>query len=129
MTDQQQPEGLTAIEVIHRLGQGDFVTHLAEAITEVAEQVLGTGQKGAVTVTFSLEQAGAGDPAVIVKEAIQVKPPKQPGQGMMVYVGDHELLLRDPRQVPMPFRSLDEDEREPVDLRQKAAGRTREASE
>lgn len=98
---------MTPGEVIQRLDQGHFSEDLTAAIVAVAEDVVRTGKKGSVAVTFEITQPNAGEPAVIVMDSISRKPPKEAGRGTMAFVIDGELHRNDPRQTSLPVREVD----------------------
>lgn len=109
---------MDALGAIQKLGSGSLVQELYLALIDVADDVIRTGNNGAVTVTLTVEQAQAGQPTVIVKEAISRRPPKEPSRGAMFFSVDGQLHDRDPRQTVMEFRALDSSEgelRQPAD--------------
>lgn len=94
-------------EVMRRLGGGDLVPELVEALAVTAVEVQETGKKGTVTVTFELLVQQIGDPMVIVRDQVKRTPPKRNPRGVVLYAVEGGLHSRDPRQVEMDFRLVD----------------------
>ena len=99
---------MDARSVIERLGGGHFMDALEEAMLRVSEDVLRTGNPGAVTVTLKITQAQPDEPAVIVQEAIKRTMPSQKPRGAIYYAHEGSLHAKDPRQVEMEFRVVDQ---------------------
>lgn len=94
-------------DVMRRLGGGDLVPELVEALAVTAVEVQETGKKGTVTVTFELLVQQIGDPMVIVRDQVKRNPPKRNPRGVVLYAVEGGLHTRDPRQVEMDFRLVD----------------------
>lgn len=94
-------------EVIRRLGNGDLVPELVEALVVTANEVQETGKKGTVTVTFELLVQQVGDPMVIVRDSVKRTPPKRDPRGVLLFAVNGGLHARDPRQVEMDFRLVE----------------------
>ena len=94
---------MDALNVLQRLGRGHLIDELHAAILAVAEEVVATGQPGAVTVTLRISHDAKYDPAlVIIAEEVKRTPPKGAAKGAMFYALEGLLHDRDPRQPGLP---------------------------
>lgn len=99
---------MDALGVISKLASGHLIQDIHDAIAGVAEQVVMTEKEGTVTVTFKIAKVGD-MPAVAISEQIKIGPPVPKSRGALFFsVGDGELHTRDPRQVEMNFRVVED---------------------
>jgi hypothetical protein len=97
---------LDHLGIVQRLGQQRFIQDLAEALAAVSDEVVLTGNKGAVTVTFAITTTEKGDPMVTINETIACKPPSKASRGSWLFSNGQELSPRDSRQAELDFRAL-----------------------
>lgn len=98
---------MDSLATLQRLGGGKFLDQIAQHLAEVAQEVVRTGNKGAVSAVITVERV-KGEPLVIVNAVVQPKPPAELPQGAAFYALDDALWNDDPRQVRMEFRVIDE---------------------
>jgi hypothetical protein len=94
---------LDHLGIVQRLGQQRFIQDLAEALAAVSDEVVLTGNKGAVTVTFAITTT---DTMVTINETIACKPPSKASRGSWLFSNGQELSPRDSRQAELDFRAL-----------------------
>jgi hypothetical protein len=100
---------MDSLTILQRLGGGHFIDELAYHLTRVSEEVVTSGNKGTVTVAFSIAQAQRNEPTVIIDEKFSERPPSPETKGAMFYaVGDGMLHKEDPRQTRMEFRVVED---------------------
>ena len=99
---------MDALSVLMRIGSGKTLERLAAALAEVSEEVIRTGQPGAVSLKLKVIPQEKDEPMVLIADEIQRTPPKQPGAGAFFFSVDGELYREDPRQERMTFRAVDE---------------------
>lgn len=101
------------VEAIQALGGGTLIERLYAAMVMVAEEVIMTRHKGAVTLKLNVEIAPGSDDVVIVSEDLQRKPPAGEAKGAMFFsIGDGQLHRRDPRQQYFDVRHTEEGQAE-----------------
>lgn len=86
---------MDSLTTLTRLGGGKFLEDLAAMVTDVAQDVVRTGNKGGVSATITLEKQGD-DPMVIVVAKVQAKPPAEKPQTTLFYAVDGDLYRDDP---------------------------------
>jgi hypothetical protein len=106
------PQVMTPAAMLARLGRRQLLEELSEAMYVVAEEVINTGKKGAVTVTFTISQAARGEPQVIINEEVKRTAPKRDPLGASLYLGEGGFYERDPRQQAMDFRVVEGEQAE-----------------
>ena len=95
------------LAVIQRLGGGHALEELAEALAEVAAEVVATGKPGRVTLVLEVATETPGTPLVLIRETLTRTLPKKAARGAMFFARDGELYREDPYQPRLPFRELD----------------------
>ena len=105
---------MDALGVIQRLAGGRFLEEVAAALVEISEEVVQTGNKGAITIAIEITQPTTGQPMVVMSETISRRPPKADPRGAAFFILDGELHREDPRQVRMEFRTVPNEERDPA---------------
>jgi hypothetical protein len=119
---------MEAISVFLRLGRGNLVNEIHDALLSVAGEVVETGKAGSVTVTLKVSHPSGSDRSlVVVDEEVKRTLPKTDPKGAMFFSLDKELYERDPRQAELQtFRVVNEDTGEFRDVSQ-AESSVREA--
>jgi hypothetical protein len=75
---------------------------LAEKLSQLIEDVKVTGKKGTLTVKFEVKPVDGGGQAVIVNDAISMRPPEKNREGSMAFIGEGNRLQRtDPTAMPL----------------------------
>lgn len=97
---------MNSFDVVRRLGNGELVGDIAEALSVTAAEVIETGKKGTVTITIEILAQQIGDPMVIVRDSIKRTPPKRDPRGVLLFAVNGGLHTRDPRQTEMDLRDL-----------------------
>ena len=94
---------MDALATIQRLASGAFIDKLAAALAETSQQVVESGNPGAVKVTLKISKSGEfmAEPMVIVIENITQVKPKNAAIGTFYFAVDGELYQSDPRQAPL----------------------------
>ena len=94
-------------EALERLSGGHFLEELADALAEVAEQVVDVGTRGTVTASFALTALeGQGQPGVVIATTIRQGMPAPPARSTVYYAHEGRLQTADPRQMRLPFRAV-----------------------
>lgn len=101
---------MDGVSILQRVGNGTFIESLGEAIAEVSQQVIDTGNPGAVNVTLKITQAAPGEPAFIVNEGIKRVMPSRKPRGAYFFVVDGVVSREDPRQVRMELHEVERPE-------------------
>lgn len=99
-------ELLDALMVLQRLGQGHLLEELHEALNKVAEEVVETGNPGAVTITLKILTQSQGNPMIIIAESVKRTPPASTPKGAAFFALDGELHKEDPRQIKMDLHTV-----------------------
>ena len=98
---------MDGLAILQRLGSGKLVDLIADALVATADEVVTTGNPGAVTIKLTVTTSQQGDPMVIIHPAINRATPKvEPNPGFFFAV-EGELHREDPRQIRMDFRAVD----------------------
>ena len=96
---------LTVTSVIRALDAGKVLHDLHSGLFECEAAVMGTGAKGKVVLTLTIEPGGAegGVPRVVITGEVKVRAPRPGRMAQTFYVNDDMTLsLRDPRQPELP---------------------------
>lgn len=97
---------LAPLKTIQGLSNGHFVEDLHLALVLVAEEVVLSRKKGAVSVTFNIHPNS--DDTILITDDLQRKPPKRESRSSVFFsIGDGLLHKGDPRQTQMELRQVD----------------------
>lgn len=92
---------------MQRLGSGELLDDLRDALVVTAAEVVETGNPGKVTLTITLSNKSQGDILVMVDEVVSRTVPKPDAKGAYFYAFGGELHHDDPRQRALDFRAVD----------------------
>ena len=98
---------IDALAILQRLGSGQLLDDLRDALVATAEEVVATGNAGKVVLTITLTTKRQGDILIMVDESISRTVPKVEPKGAFFYAANGDLWRDDPRQVPIDFRAVD----------------------
>lgn len=98
---------MDTLSVLQRLGSGRLLDELHEALKATAAEVVATGKPGVVALTLKVSTKSKGDVMIVIDEAIKRTSPVKDPRGAMFYAVYDDLWREDPRQEPMPFRTVD----------------------
>jgi hypothetical protein len=98
---------MDSLAILQRLGSGQFIDNLAEALIATSDEVVKTGKPGTITVTFKVSTRGQGNPFVTIDEAVKRASPKEDPKGALFFALEGGLYREDPRQIPLEFREVD----------------------
>ena len=96
-------------ETIDRIGNGQALRELSEALEQVVAAVRGTGKSGSLTFTLKVAPASKGSTDVLMVES-QVKtklPEAERGMTIFYATQDNQLVRNDPRQQMLPLRVVE----------------------
>lgn len=93
------------LDLLDRLGDGSCTTELSEELQQVVERVAEHGGKGTVTISLTVERVA--DRAVEVDYKLAAKSPRPEHVPTRVWLGEHGLTTRNPRQAALPFADDD----------------------
>lgn len=100
---------MDALNMIQRLGQGRTLEDLAEAMANVADEVVASGKPGEVTLKLKFSVSAQGEAMVMVAETITRKVPARAPRGQILYALEGWLYSKDPRQPELPaFRPVEQ---------------------
>lgn len=101
---------MNPLEVLQKLGSGDLIEQIYEALVGVSTEVAATGKPGVVTVTLKVSHPKGSDPQlVVVDEDVKRTLPKTEAKGAMFFALEQALFSRDPRQPALPaFRVMED---------------------
>lgn len=108
---------MDALGVLQRLGSGKLLDELHEALVTTAQEVVETGNPGAVTLKLRISTRGQGNALITVEESVGRTPPVRAPKGAILWALDGDLYGQDPRQMKMELRAVDMETgeiREPV---------------
>lgn len=92
------------ISIAQRLGNGFFLSDLADALTEVGEEVIKTGNPGKVSIVIDITKLTADDVAAAFKSTVRRALPTKSARTSLFYAsGNGELTKTDPRAPELPF--------------------------
>jgi curli biogenesis system outer membrane secretion channel CsgG len=98
---------MDALAILQRLGSGQLLDDLSEALTATAAEVVETGKPGKVTVSFKISNKHQGDVLVMIDETVARVSPKDDPKGAFFFAVNGALHRDDPRQAKMDFRAVD----------------------
>ena len=104
---------MDSFEIIERLGGGHFADRLAEELIRVSEEVVATGRKGSVGVTFNIEcpDNTVADPMVSVSASFKMNLPQRNSgtTGFYYYDGDYHRSPKSQQPFPPEIMEMQED--------------------
>lgn len=98
---------MDALAILQRLGSGQLLDDLRDALVATAEEVVQTGNAGKVTLTITMTTKSQGDVLIMVDETVSRTVPKADPKGAFFYMVGGSLHREDPRQSPLDFREVD----------------------
>jgi len=101
ITEEHRIRAFTEFLLEHR--HGELHGEISASLNELAQSVVGIGKPGTLTITITVEPAGASHEQVFVKDDVQLKLPKPTRESAICFVDDDSnLVRRDPRQPEIP---------------------------
>lgn len=97
---------MDTLDILRRLGRGQMLEELANALSSVATEVVETGQPGEVTLKLKLTTREQGDAMITINETITRKTPTPASRGQFLYSVEGWLYSADPRQERLPLRDI-----------------------
>lgn len=115
---------MDSLSVLMRLGSGQLLDDICDALTATAAEVVATGKDGTVTVKFKISTKGQGNALVTIDEQVARSSPKEDPKGAIFWALDGGLFREDPRQTKLPFRDVNAETAEIRDVETKTNERT-----
>ena len=101
ITEERRVRAFSAFLAEHR--RGELEGEISASLNELAQAVVGIGKPVSLTITITVEPAGASHEQVFVKDDVQLKLPKPTRESAICFVDDDaNLVRRDPRQPEIP---------------------------
>jgi len=97
---------MDSLALILRLGSGQLLDDIAEALVATSAEVVETGKPGTVTVKFKVTTKHQGDPLITIDETVARVSPKEDPRGAIFWAIEGELHREDPRQGKLEFREV-----------------------
>jgi hypothetical protein len=97
-----------AMDLVAKLGMRRALVKLYRALVMTAEEVVQTGNKGAVSMVLTITRPKGSDAAILIEEKIKRGPPSEDPFGAVFYaIGDGLLHDEDPRQTRLELHVVE----------------------
>lgn len=102
---------LSTQNMLRRLGNGDWMDDVAEALKSLMAEVVETHHAGTLSMTLKISP-GPGELSVVIADEITRKPPKKASRDALYYSYQGEAYTGDPRQTVMEYRIVPDEQPE-----------------